>query len=84
MDQGSKGASRPVSNQNGDLEITERMRAGNGWSGLKVGDFQGLYLSPIANIIRPGKLKSQFIVTNFSVLHAGGRSLFRFHISYSV
>ena len=35
-------------------------------------------------IIRPGKLNSQFIVTNFSVLHAGGRSLFRFHISYSV
>ena len=35
-------------------------------------------------LIRPGKLNSQFIVTNFSVLHAGGRSLFRFHISYRV
>ena len=35
-------------------------------------------------ILRPGKLNSQFIVTNFSVLYAGGRSLFRFHISYSV
>ena len=34
--------------------------------------------------IRPGKPNSQFIVTTFSVLHAGGRSLFRFHISYSV
>ena len=35
-------------------------------------------------MIRPGKLNSQFIVTKFSVLHAGGQSLFRFHISYSV
>ena len=31
--------------------------------------------------LRRGKLNSQFIVTRFSVLHAGGRSLFRFHIS---
>ena len=31
--------------------------------------------------IRRGKLNSQFIVTRFSILHAGGRSLFRFHIS---
>ena len=35
-------------------------------------------------LVRPGKLNSQFIVTIFSVLHAGGRSLFRFHISYSM
>ena len=34
--------------------------------------------------LRPGKLNSQFIVTTFSVLHAGVRSLFRFHIRYSV
>ena len=34
--------------------------------------------------IRPGKLNSQFIFTTFSVLHAGGRSLFRFHIRYCV
>ena len=34
--------------------------------------------------VRLGKLNSQFIVTTFSVLHAGGRSLFRFHIRYSV
>ena len=40
--------------------------------------------APDTEVIRPGKLNSQFIVTNFSVLHAGGRSLFRFHISYSV
>ena len=31
--------------------------------------------------VRRGKLNSQFIVTRFSILHAGGRSLFRFHIS---
>ena len=31
--------------------------------------------------IRRAKLNSQFIVTRFSVLHAGGRSLFRLHIS---
>jgi len=31
--------------------------------------------------LRRGKLNSQFIVTRFSVVHAGGRSLFRFHIS---
>ena len=31
--------------------------------------------------IRRGKLNSQFIVTRFSILHAGGWSLFRFHIS---
>ena len=28
--------------------------------------------------IRQDKLNSQFIVTKFSILHAGGRSLFRF------
>ena len=28
--------------------------------------------------IRRDKLNSQFIVTKFSILHAGGRSLFRF------
>ena len=38
----------------------------------------------IIEAIRLGKLNSQFIVTTFSVLHAGGRSLFRFHIRYSV
>ena len=43
-------------------------------------DFDGNW----ENLIRPGKLNSQFIVTTFSVLHAGGRSLFRFHIRYSV
>jgi len=32
-------------------------------------------------LIRRDKLNSQFIVTRFSILHAGGRSLFRFHIS---
>ena len=32
-------------------------------------------------IIRRGKLNSQFIVTRFSILHAGGRSLLRFPIS---
>ena len=32
-------------------------------------------------VFRRGKLNSQFIVTRFSILHAGGRSLFRFHIS---
>ena len=32
-------------------------------------------------LVRRGKLNSQFIVTRFSILHAGGRSLFRFHIS---
>ena len=32
-------------------------------------------------IIRWGKLNSQFIITRFSILHAGGRSLFRFPIS---
>jgi hypothetical protein len=32
-------------------------------------------------IIRQGKLNSQFIVTDFSVLHAGGRSLLRFQTS---
>ena len=31
--------------------------------------------------LRRGKLNLQFIVTRFSILHAGGRSLFRFHIS---
>ena len=30
---------------------------------------------------RRGKLNSQFIVTRVSILHAGGQSLFRFHIS---
>jgi len=30
--------------------------------------------------VRRGKLNSQFIVTRFSILHAGGHSLFRFHI----
>ena len=34
-----------------------------------------------AEPLRRGKLNSQFIVTRFSILHAGGRSLFRFHIS---
>ena len=33
-----------------------------------------------SDLIRPGKLKSQFIVTTFPVLHAGGRLLFRFQI----
>ena len=32
-------------------------------------------------LLRRGKLNSQFIVTRFSILHAGGRSLLRFHIS---
>ena len=31
--------------------------------------------------IRRDKLNSQFIVTKFSILHAGGRSLFRFRTS---
>ena len=31
--------------------------------------------------IRGGKLNSQFIVTTFSILHVGGRSLFRFQMS---
>ena len=31
--------------------------------------------------IRRDKLNSQFIVTKFSILHAGGRSLFRFQTS---
>ena len=30
------------------------------------------------NLVRRGKLNLQFIVTDFSILHAGGRSLFRF------
>ena len=30
---------------------------------------------------RRDKLNSQFIVTKFSILHAGGRSLFRFQTS---
>ena len=30
--------------------------------------------------LRRDKLNSQFIVTKFSILHAGGRSLFRFQI----
>ena len=34
-----------------------------------------------AYCVRRCKLNSQFIVTRFSILHAGGRSLFRFHIS---
>ena len=36
---------------------------------------------PILETFRRDKLNSQFIVTKFSILHAGGRSLFRFHIS---
>ena len=35
----------------------------------------------VCTIVRRGKLNSQFIVTRFSILHAGGRSLVRFHIS---
>ena len=31
--------------------------------------------------VRRDKLNSQFIVTKFSILHAGGRSLFRFQTS---
>jgi hypothetical protein len=31
--------------------------------------------------VRQGKLNSQFIVTDFSILHAGGPSLFRFQTS---
>ena len=34
--------------------------------------------------IRRGKLNSQFIVADFSILHAGGRSLFRFQTSKRV
>ena len=34
--------------------------------------------------IRRSRLNSQFIVTDFSILHAGGRSLFRFQISKRV
>ena len=34
----------------------------------------------IGSDIRHGKVDSQFIVTAFPVLHAGGRSLFIFHI----
>jgi hypothetical protein len=37
--------------------------------------------SPATPHIRRGKLNSQFIVTDFSILHAGGRSLFRFQTS---
>ena len=36
------------------------------------------------NIIRRGKLNSQFIVTDFSILHVGGWSLFRFQTSKRV
>ena len=35
-------------------------------------------------LFRRGKLNSQFIVTDFSILHAGGRSLFRFQTSKRV
>ena len=34
-----------------------------------------------ATTIRRDKLNSQFIITKFSILHAGGRSLFRFQTS---
>ena len=33
------------------------------------------------SMFRRDKLNSQFIVTKFSILHAGGRSLFRFQTS---
>ena len=46
---------------------------------LQLADMQ--FVCIVSPLLRRGKLNSQFIVTRFSVLHAGGRSLFRFHIS---
>ena len=38
----------------------------------------------VTELLRRGKLNSQFTVTDFSILHAGGRSLFRFQTSKRV
>ena len=43
--------------------------------------FSGLSLPVVGFMIRRDKLNSQFIVAKSSILHAGGRSLFRFHTS---
>jgi hypothetical protein len=42
------------------------------------GRMRQILRSCMSQLIRRGKLNSRFIVIDFSILHAGGRSLFRF------
>ena len=60
------------------LELTDR--GGGGGQKLEMQHCMAIFFRH-SHPLRRDKLNSQFIVTKFSILHAGGRSLFRFQTS---